>query len=203
MQRAYTQDGGKKQYAIPNTQNPVSHPNEIRNKLKVNKMGALGTQLARAINSVFLDVDDNTYDNLIRMGQALQVTRTSNGAIFPAAGGVETINLVDDTLTKWQPGSGQCINIPFMTIHNGSPDTASTVTISLTDGTNSVTLYDASVSANTRINLPSEGSTWGAGINLNSAVYLSVIQTASVPTTIAFGYDYTVYDGGSNPVVST
>ena len=40
MQRAYTQDGGKKQYAIPNTQNPVRHPNEIRNKLKVNKMGA-------------------------------------------------------------------------------------------------------------------------------------------------------------------
>ena len=94
MQRAYTQDGGKKQYAIPNTQNPVSHPNEIRNKLKVNKMGALGTQLARAINSVFLDVDENTYDNLIRMGQALEVTGTSNGAIFPAAGCVETINLV-------------------------------------------------------------------------------------------------------------
>lgn len=173
----------------------MSRP-EVKQRLKTLTLGGLSKELAQATRSVYLDVSSNVYREMLQLGSTIKACRTWEGAPVPGTGAVHAINLTDDTAQYFQPAAGQCIRVNSIAITNLSPDTQTTYTISLTDGTNEQILATAQIAANTSTVLASAAF---SPFDLTNTLYLKCVQTASVPFSLRFGFIYTVYDGGSDP----
>lgn len=171
-------------------------PKQLKDKLKTKTAGNISKELSQVANGVFFSERKHVFDELKELGQTLKAVRTWEGAPVPGTGAVHAINLVDDTATYFQPSAGQCIRVNSIAISNQSPDTVTTYTISLTDGTNEQILATAEIAANTSTVLASAAF---SPIDLTNTLYLKCVQTASLPFSLRFGFIYTVYDGGSDP----
>ena len=164
----------------------------VRDRLKTLQVGNIGTELNSASKNAYLNLSEKEMKSAIAIGDLIQKTRTFNGSTIPNAGGVKVETLTDDTVTTIRPQVGESWNISCIFVENADPGNASAFTLALTDGTQELTLFSASIAAGTskRWGLLSDSTGSFPALNLQStnALYLKFSQSGAAPVQVSASY---------------
>ena len=144
------------------------------------------TQISATIKDTFLSEQDGLSQGVL-VHQAKEAQSTfGSGGVIPSAGSISATTFTDSAVTiKPAVGEVWSLNPAFITGSNSGMAPA-TVTLSITDGTNSVALPSATVPDANQI--PIIENQYSSTLKLTSSMYLSVISDSNDTQTLRFPY---------------
>jgi len=160
-------------------------------KLKQVQLGDLTTTQLQNTSKLTYVPQGSMLEDAVRIHKAAEAISTFGaGGVLPDSGSI-SVTVFDDTAggTSIQPAEGEVWSVPlaFLTAINGAVG-ASTITVSLTDGTSSIQVATSSVAGGATEALIDLVQAGLLSLEITNSLYLKVISSTSDPSQLLFPY---------------